>query len=195
MRRFVLAGLLALLGVGVIAMTTNRSPEDAASAHASVERAANAASILRSPRTARDVMPSAVATSPLFEGMDIKPATSRRLERPDGSTAWIAEAADGKLCYMSGGSAGCAPATVLTERGLMPQIAWNRGVLRVEGIAADGVRALRVTFQDESVEEIPVDRGVFLLTTTKLPRHLEWTDSHGSQSLSVGLPSNLLEHE
>jgi hypothetical protein len=136
--------------------------------------------------------PRSLVSTPLLDGMSIEPASSRRLDRTAGPPAWLVRAEGNKLCFMSGGSAGCAPESVLTDRGLLPQIAWAGGELRVEGVAADSVKTVRVTFQDDNVDDVVVRDGTFLLTTTKVPRLLEWNDAHGPQSLSVSLPQDLL---
>jgi hypothetical protein len=194
MLRALMIALCALLGATGVLIVNGGNSDGETTAAAAATAATNATAVLRSSRTAQDVMPAEVAASPLFEGMGVNPATSRRLARSGGPAAWALEASDGKLCFISGGSAGCAPATVLSERGLFPEIAWRRRVLRVEGIAADSVDSVLVTFQDDSVAEVPVRENTFLLTTTsRLPRLLAWSDAHGAQSLSVSLPSDLLD--
>ena len=112
--------------------------------------------LLRRPKTGRDEVPKAVRRGPLMADGFVDATTARRVSLPDGEIGWVAHGARQSVCLVRAGFMTCPPAKVVASRGLAPSVAWRGPTYRIEGIAADGVRAVELELSDGTIRRAEV---------------------------------------
>jgi hypothetical protein len=143
--------------------------------------AASHLGILRRPKTGRDEVPRAVRRGPLMADGFVDAKTARRVSLPDGEIGWVAHGARQSVCLVRAGFMTCPPAKVVASRGLAPSVAWRGSTYRIEGIAADGVRAVELELSDGTIRRAEVHDNVFSFVSGVAPRELRWRGPAGGE--------------
>lgn len=148
--------------------------------------AADSLAILRRPQRPADLPPDVIAGTPLASDGSADVASARRAQPGEGHPAWIMPGGNRSICYASYGTLNCAPAEILTSRGLVPVLSKRSGEpIRVEGIAGDGVRNIEARFESGEKAGASASDNAFVIESDRAPVRLEWDAPGGHHSFTL----------
>lgn len=109
------------------------------------------------------------------------PLLARRLTLASGNYGYVWPMLDG-VCYGSPGAAGCVSIDVLRARGVLITTASSTDspMVKVFGIAVDGVKAVTMTLADGSEVVAPFNGGAFYVEVTSDPTTARWKKPDGT---------------
>jgi hypothetical protein len=116
------------------------------------------------------------------------PLLARRFDVGADKQAYAWPMADG-VCYASPGPAGCVPTALLEQRGasIATSFTTDSRVVRVFGLAVDGVKAVELDLTDGRTVTAPVRGGAFYVELASDPLQARWTMPDGSVATQSSL--------
>lgn len=143
-------------------------------------------SVLERPRTASDRLPVPAAGADQDAHSDRTPGESydlsRRAMTVGGDPVYLWPRNDG-ACFSTGRVSSCADAATLKNEGAVVTFSGGqedgKAVVRVAGIARDGVKELELILADGTTTTAPVSENAFAIDLTTMPRSVQWSTPDG----------------
>lgn len=156
--------------------------------------------VFERPRVATDTLPQPDEGTDPAALSDRRPGESYDLSRrttpaPEEDPVYIWPKETG-ACFSTVGVSSCADADQIQRRGAIVTYAGGQAlganIIRVTGIARDGVDAIEITLGDGTTTKAPVVDNAFLIDLASEPRQVQWTtpdgELHDGQVPSFSLP-------
>jgi hypothetical protein len=157
-------------------------------------------SVLDRPRTESDQLPQpapgadqdAHSDRTAGESYDL----SRRAMTAGGDPVYVWPRNDG-ACFSTGHVSSCADAAEIARQGSI--VTYSGGqedgktVIRVAGIARDGVKEIEITLADGTTATAPVSDNAFAIDLASVPRSVRWStpdgDAHEADPPALRVPN------
>lgn len=144
-------------------------------------------SVLGRPRTESDQLPQPAPGADQDAHSDRTPGESYELSRramTAGGDAVYVWPRTGGACFSTGHVSSCADAAEIAKQGVIVTFSGGqedgKTVIRVAGIARDGVKQLEIALADGTTTTAPVSENAFAIDLTSMPRSVHWSTPDGS---------------
>ncbi len=157
-------------------------------------------SVLERPRTVSDQLPEPAPGADQDAHSDRTPGESydlsRRAMTAGGAPVYVWPRNDG-ACFATGHVSSCADAADIAKQGAIVTFSASqedgKTVIRVAGIARDGVKEIEITLADGSTTTAPVSENAFAIDLASMPRSVRWSapdgSTHEAQTPAVRVPT------
>ena len=177
--------VLVGLGVGYVQGREPGSVEQAADVSASRPRypVPSGLAVFERAESPRDTVPGEVVRGLVLRDGTADPNAARRVNDGTAAGAWLMPGRGDSICHVRNGFATCPPRRAIEQRGAAPSVSFRNDRFFLDGVAADGVESVEVTYEDGERSVLSVEDNVFHDESERPPVLVAWTGPNGPANM------------